>query len=89
MTDASGHEGDAMSSGGETTSFERDIRPLFREMDRERMVWAFDLWDVASVRSYAPQILERLEDGDMPCDAAWSRDQIETFRSWMQQGMPA
>ena len=68
--------------------FEEDIKPLFRELDRSRMEWAFDLWDHESVRDNAPQILQRLEDGDMPCDEPWERGQIETFRAWMQSGMP-
>ena len=25
-------------------SYEQDIRPLFRDQDRARMEWAFDLW---------------------------------------------
>ncbi len=67
--------------------FEADIRPLFREKDRDRMEFAFDLWSYDDVREYAPQILERLEDGDMPCDEEWPQDQIEMFRSWMDSGM--
>ena len=69
-------------------SFERDIRPRFREKDRERMLWAFDLWHYPSVKENAPQILERLEARDMPCDGEWAQDQIEAFARWMQQGMP-
>lgn len=68
-------------------SFERDIKPLFREKDRARMEWAFDLWEHADVKENAPQILQRLEDGDMPCDESWSRDKIDTFRAWMDGGM--
>ncbi len=68
-------------------SFERDIRPLFRDKDRQRMEWAFDLWRYEDVKGNAPQILERLEEGDMPCDGGWPDDQIETFRRWMQEGM--
>jgi hypothetical protein len=68
--------------------FEENIKPMFRELDRSRMEWAFDLWDHESVKDNAPQILQRLEDGDMPCDEPWEGSQIETFRSWMQLGMP-
>lgn len=73
----------------ESVSFETEIRPLFREKDRQRMEWAFDLWRYEDVKENAPQILERLEDGDMPCDGAWSEEQIETFRRWMNAGMNA
>jgi hypothetical protein len=69
--------------------FEQDIRPLFREKDRARMEWAFDLWRYGDVKDNAPSILERLEIGDMPCDEAWTPDQIAVFRRWMDAGMPA
>jgi hypothetical protein len=71
-----------------TLSFEDDIKPLFRERDRERMEWAFDLWDYSAVKDNAPQILERLEDGDMPCDGAWPEEQVATFRRWVNGGTP-
>ncbi len=35
-----------------TLSFERDIRPLFRERDRESMKRHFDLWSVDDVRAH-------------------------------------
>lgn len=69
-------------------SFERDIRPLFREKDRQRMEFAFDLWNHLDVKENAEQILERVEDGDMPCDGAWSQEQIGLFRAWMDAGTP-
>jgi len=70
-------------------TFEDDIRSLFRDKDRERMQWAFDLWSYEDVKQNAPQILERLEDGDMPCDGAWPDEQIEKFRRWVTSGMKA
>jgi hypothetical protein len=70
------------------TSFERDIRPLFREKDRQRMEWAFDLWRYQDVRDNAPAILDRIEDGSMPCDEPWPPEQIERFRAWAQGGTP-
>ena len=70
-------------------SFERDIRPLFRDKDRQRMEWAFDLWRYEDVKENAPAILQRLEDVDMPCDESWPPERIEQFRSWMQGGMAA
>ena len=70
-----------------TPSFEHDIQPLFRDKDRARMEWAFDLWAYDDVKNNAPGILERLEEGDMPCDGAWSKEQIDLFRRWMGGGM--
>jgi hypothetical protein len=68
-------------------SFEQDIRPMFREKDRQRMEWAFDLWRHVDVKENAPQILERVEAGDMPCDGAWTPEQVDRFRAWMNGGM--
>jgi hypothetical protein len=70
-------------------SFESDIRPLFREFDRSEMEWAFDLWSYDEVKENAEAILERLEDGAMPCDDAWPADRVEVFRRWIQEGMLA
>ena len=70
-------------------SYETDIRPLFREGDRTAMLFAFDLWSHAEVRDNADAILERLEEGTMPCDAAWPAEQVETFRAWVDAGAPA
>ena len=46
-------------------SFDRDIRPLFRERDRKEMNWRLDLWDAGDVREHADAILARLEDGSI------------------------
>ena len=69
-------------------SYERDIRPLFRESDRESMEFAFDLWDYNDVSMHAQDILERLTDGSMPCDGEWPEEQIAQFRGWIEAGMP-
>lgn len=63
-------------------TFETDIKPLFREEDRDEMKWAFDLWSEQDVRRNADGILKRLEDGTMPCDGAWPAERIEQFRRW-------
>jgi len=76
-----------VSDQGAAPSFENDIQSLFRDKDRARMEWAFDLWNYQDVKNNAPGILERLEDGDMPCDGAWEDDQIGLFRRWMDGGM--
>lgn len=77
-----------MTSEGATPTFERDIKPLFRERDRESMLPLFDLWSYDDVRANAERILQRLEDGTMPCDGAWPEDQVDTFRKWVEAGMP-
>lgn len=70
-------------------SFERDIRPLFRERDRMAMRFAFDLWSVDDVRTHADAILARLDDGSMPCDGTWTAEQLATFGRWIAAGTPA
>ncbi len=78
-----------MATHGSASSFARDIQPLFRASDREAMQFAFDLWDYHDVSTHAQDILERLEDGTMPCDGEWPEEQIEQFRRWVEGGMPA
>ena len=69
--------------------FERNIKPLFRESDREAMSWMFDLGSFEDVKTHAGAILEAVEEGTMPCDGAWPAEQVETFRRWMETGTPA
>ena len=78
-----------MADTASVPSFARDIRPLFRETDRESMQFAFDLWSYDDVRTYAQDILERLTDGSMPCDGEWPEDQVALFRRWIEAVMPA
>ena len=62
--------------------FEQHIRPLFRPMDRNSMLFAFDLWKEADVAKHCRQILARLEAGTMPCDGAWPAEQVALFARW-------
>ena len=73
-------------AGAEPVSFAQDIKPLFRSTDRESMAFAFDLWDVADVRSHADAIFGRLRQGTMPCDGGWSSDKVELFGRWIATG---
>ena len=76
-------------NANETVSYEADIKPLFRERDRESMKGAFDLWSYDDVKQNADAILEQVEAGSMPCDGAWPVDQVELVRNWIAQGTPA
>ena len=69
------------------TSFERDIRSLFRDEDVEAMLFAFDLSSAEEVREHAEEIHSRLVEGTMPCDAPWPDQDIERFREWIDAGM--
>lgn len=78
-----------MVTDNSAPSFARDIQPLFRESDRDEMIFAFDLWNYNDVSAHAQDILERLEDGSMPCDSEWPEEQVAQFQRWIQAGMPA
>jgi hypothetical protein len=84
--------------GGEPTSiamedeqmhFEQDIKPLFRERDRNAMRFALDLWSHDDVSTHADAILGRLEAGTMPCDGAWPAERVALFRQWIDAGKRA
>jgi hypothetical protein len=76
-----------MGDDESAVGFDEDIKPLFREEDRQRMDWAFDLWDYEAVKDNSDTILERLEAGDMPCDGAWPDEDVAKFRAWIDAGM--
>ncbi len=73
----------------EPVRYEKHIRHLFRDGDRGSMSFAFDLWAYEDVRGHAPEILERVRNGSMPCDGAWPEEWITTFARWVQTGTPA
>jgi hypothetical protein len=71
---------------GEAVGFEADIKPLFRERDRQSMRRAFDLWSYDDVSRHSDAILGRLSAGTMPCDGAWPREQVDLFERWSEGG---
>jgi CDGSH-type Zn-finger protein/truncated hemoglobin YjbI len=71
----------------EPVRFDEHIKPLFRRRDRQSMQFAFDLWAHEDVSANAAAILERLDNGTMPCDGAWASEKVETFRRWTTSGM--
>ena len=82
-------KGAQLSVTDEPISFEQQIKPLFRERDRQSMTWAFDLWSRDDVAANSEAILDKLRDGTMPCDGAWSDEQIRVFQRWVEAGSPA
>jgi len=71
-----------MPGADEAVRFDDHIRPLFRPMDRNSMLFAFDLWKEADVAAHREQILARLRAGTMPCDGAWPGEKIDLFARW-------
>jgi len=67
-------------------SFEANIKPLFREYDRQSMEFEFDLWSRDDVQAHAADILDHLSSGAMPCDGAWPADRVEVFKRWTETG---
>jgi truncated hemoglobin YjbI len=76
-------------AAGDALSFDKHIKPLFREQDRTSMTFAFDLWSLDDVSRHADAILHRLQQGTMPCDGAWPKERVEAFERWIAAGQPA
>ena len=72
----------------EPVSFEAQVKPLFRERDRESMQRVFDLWSYDDVSQHADAILGRLQEGTMPCDGSWPQAQVDLFRRSAESGKP-
>jgi hypothetical protein len=68
--------------------FEADIKPMFRERDRQTMIGVakFDLWSYDDVSDHADAILGRVRDGSMPCDGAWPEEQVDRLQRWIDGG---
>jgi len=67
-------------------SFERDVKPLFRESDRTAMSKAFDLWSATDVAAHGDAIIAQLRQGSMPCDGPWPAEQIDVVSKWLAEG---
>ena len=70
----------------EQLSYAEDIRPLFRDRDVKSMAFAFDLSSHDDVRTNGEAIYGRLAAGTMPCDGAWPDEDVQRFRSWLDNG---
>jgi hypothetical protein len=77
------------ASDGTTPSFAQDVKPLFRDKDRDSMRRAFDLFDYADVSAHADAIVGALRGGKMPCDGAWPADRVDLVQRWIDAGKPA
>jgi hypothetical protein len=78
-----------------TTSFNRDILPLFRPVDIEHMTdFGLDLSSYEKVKRSAPRILARLRRTEPelvmppPPHQRWTKAQTDLFERWMVEGHP-
>ena len=77
------------------TSFKKDIRPLFRDVDVQHMQdLGLDLSDYKQVKNAANNILDRVSSTDdtvrmpPPPDSPWTQGQLDLFRNWVNDGYP-
>jgi hypothetical protein len=70
-------------------SFAANIRPLFRDSEDVEVMKNFglDLSSYEDVKAQAENIYNRLDDGTMPCDGGWPKEQIARFKQWMDEGL--
>jgi hypothetical protein len=78
MTDTDQH--------ADSLHFSTDIKPLFRDLDRNSMVKVFDLWNHADVVAHQDATVHALESGSMPCDGPWPAAQVATVKRWIAEG---
>jgi hypothetical protein len=72
-----------------TTSFARDIAPVFNAY-KAQMMWRFDLTSYDAVKGNAELILGQIKTKSMPPPPfdPLSQTEIETFEQWIQEGCP-
>jgi ferritin-like protein len=85
---AGGAVTDRKEQMGNPVTYEQDIRPLFRDRDIQSMSFAFDLSSYDDARANAEAIYEKLAAGSMPCDGRWPAEDVERFRTWIDNGSP-
>jgi hypothetical protein len=79
-----------------TTSFSRDILPLFRPVDVEHMaMFGVDLSTYETVKAGAQIIFDRLTQADPllevmppPPHQPWTKAQTDLFERWKEEGFP-
>jgi len=69
-------------------SYETDVKPLFTSIDREHMIFMFDLWSYEDVKLNASDIHDAVSNQRMPPEGPWLQSQIDIFKAWMDQGSP-
>ncbi|NEN05826.1 hypothetical protein G3T36_08065 [Diaminobutyricibacter tongyongensis] len=75
-----------MNTNDEPLGYAANIKPLFRELDRNSMLDHFDLWNYDDVVSNQDGILGHLVSGEMPCDGPWPESNVALLRRWIDKG---
>jgi hypothetical protein len=75
-----------VDTNDESVGYAANIKPLFRELDRNSMLKVFDLWNYDDVVSNQDAILGHLVAGSMPCDGPWPETNIALVRRWIDDG---
>lgn len=78
----------------DTLSFDKDIRPMFTDMDVEHMnQFGIDLSSRDDVETAADSIYTTVTEGTMPPrnsgEPRWTPEMCERFKQWRDQGCPA
>jgi hypothetical protein len=75
-----------------TTSFAKDIRPMFTDIDVAHMKAAgIDLSSYADVQSYAEAIYRTVSNGTMPPPGTgeqWTPEMCARFKQWQGDNCP-
>jgi len=79
-----------------STSFQKDIRPIFTERDIQGMIKGFNLASYDEVKAHAAAIYDRIRGiggAVMPPppprgEGPWQQSRIELFARWMADGCP-
>lgn len=70
-----------------STSFDKTIAPLFRDMDIACMgARGLDLSDWWQNREHAETIYSSVATGRMPIDDPWPEDRVNIYRNWVDSG---
>jgi len=84
-----------MEAHEESPSFERDIRPLFREIDLDHMGpmgVALDDYEYMSDAANAQSVYEYLtgeQEPRMPIGGPyWTQEQLDLYSRWLEVGRP-
>ena len=71
--------------------FEIHIRPMFRLIDRDHMLFSFDLHDYQAVVDHKDDILALTDGGSMPprsTGGPWPPEWVALFKRWTEANCP-